>query len=81
MPRKRLSVDPAFDPITKTWFVQELGAEAPSIPALLKLLPKGTVIENYYPNGYSGFAHSKEPASALRPRFGGSNFVFHRTSS
>lgn len=41
---------PTFDPLTAMWFVE--GAEAPTLAALLKLLPRRSKLEGYYPNGY-----------------------------
>jgi hypothetical protein len=45
------TVHPAFDIKTATWFVD--GAEAPSLAALLKKLPRRTKITGYFPQGFT----------------------------
>jgi hypothetical protein len=51
-PRRRLKIiDPAYDPVARVWFVAGLKVEAPTIKALLALLPDGTRVANYYPLG------------------------------
>lgn len=44
-------VHPSFDMITATWFTDD-GFEAPCLAELKGLLPPGTKIVGYYPNGY-----------------------------
>ena len=44
-------VHPAFDPATSTWFFGR--AEAPTVRELLKRLPRGATVRDYYPGGYS----------------------------
>ena len=44
-------VHPAYDVVTKTWFV-ETGEEATSLRELKKQLKPYTKIADYYPNGY-----------------------------
>lgn len=41
---------PAFDPKTRTWFVDD--TEAPTLAALKRLLPPRTKFKDHYPNGY-----------------------------
>ena len=44
------TVHPAFDPKTKTWFIDQF--EAPTLAALKRLLPRRTKIKGYWPDGY-----------------------------
>lgn len=47
--RRKIKVEPCFDPNTKTWFCTNHRAEARSLKELRQLLPKGTVIVGYTP--------------------------------
>lgn len=52
--RRSLTITPAFDPTVMRWFVEEFpGIESPTLCELLKQLPRGTKIKNYYPTGTS----------------------------
>ena len=46
-----VSIHPAFDCATLTWFIDSF--EAPSLRQLKKLLPPRTQIEGYYPKGFN----------------------------
>jgi hypothetical protein len=45
-----MRIEPAFDPQTRTWFVEGLDGEAPTIAELLKVLPKRK--DGYSVKGY-----------------------------
>ncbi len=70
-----LHIHPAFDIETRTWFVDGLTGEAPTIAELLKLLPKrrgGYRVEGYRP---AGSPPIKLPPPGKSNR-GNSNFSF-----
>src|SRR5260370_8321334 len=49
-----MRIHPAFDAETRTWFVEGLAGEAPTIAELIKVLPKrkgGYHVENYWSSG------------------------------
>lgn len=46
-----LTFHPAFDPLTSTWFVNDI--EASSLRELKKLLPRRAKLKGYFPNGYT----------------------------
>ncbi len=66
IPRRSLSITPAYDPEAKRWFADEFpGVEAPSLRELLKKLPAGTKITNYYPT--STYRHKFDKTNETRP--------------
>lgn len=46
--RRRVTIDPLYDPSAKLWFAEEFNKCAPTLRELLEKLPKGTQIRNYY---------------------------------
>jgi len=68
-----IEVHPSFDVETATWFLDEL--EAVSLKELKALLPSGTKIKDYYPNGFRaapwekgiGLVKGRLPVSTLSP--------------
>lgn len=43
------TIHPSYDPKAKVWFLDGSPIEAPTIPDLLAKMPKGTVVQDYYP--------------------------------
>jgi len=41
-------VHPAWDPMNKLWFLEDLNVEAPSLAELLKKLPRGARVRDHY---------------------------------
>jgi hypothetical protein len=70
-----MRIEPAFDPQTRTWFVEGLDGEATTIAELLKVLPKrkgGYSIKGYH---LAGGPPIKLPPPG-KPDKGNSNFSF-----
>jgi hypothetical protein len=67
-------IHPTFDPSEGRWFTDG-GASAPTIRELLKKLPPGTEVRDYYPDGREVFAaergfvvHDMRRAAEVRPK-------------
>lgn len=48
-------VHPSYDPVARVWFLEDRRGTEPTLRALQSTLPSGTVIADYYPEGYSAY--------------------------